>query len=104
MKKPLGVFGIVLILIGSLFVTPVLGISSNEDFEESGIDIKILFVIGGRIKVCLEQKVLYGFGVIVYTDGETSILKNFNISFVGLPFFVNNLILFSFCFYISADV
>ena len=102
MKKIFGIFGIILILSGSTFITPSLGVNVEDNFED--LELKILFVICGRIKVCMDEKELYGFGLIVYNGGETSVFERYNIKFQGFPFFVNNGILISFCIYIPADI
>ena len=84
MKKIFGI-GILLILLGSIFVTPVLGNSINEDFEELELDRKILLVIGGDINIRWIGRELYGDGFIVYADGDISLNSNFSIDFKGIP-------------------
>ena len=96
-KKLFGI-GILLILIGSIFVTPALGNSINEDFEELELDRKILLVIGGDINIRWIGRELYGDGFIVYADGDISFNSNFSIDFTGIPLMFNN-DFFSFCLY-----
>ena len=97
MKKLFGI-GILLILIGSIFVTSALGNSINEDFEELELDRKILLVIGGDINIRWIGRELYGDGFIVYADGDISFNSNFSIDFTGIPLMFNN-DFFSFCLY-----
>jgi len=103
MRNLLIVFGIVFILIGTIFITPALGNNINEDFEELKLNRKILLVVGGGINVCWIDKELYGYGIMVYTNGNTSFFTNYTIKFEGIPLFINNYILFAFCFYKPAD-
>ena len=93
-----------MILVCSIFFTPSLGVSGDEDFEEFELNLKVLLVIGGRINVCNDENQLYGFGTIVYTDGETSILKSYVFNFKGIPFFVTKGLLISICIYTPADI
>ncbi len=101
MKKIFGIIGIVLILMGSIFVPPVLGISTEEDLE---IDLKILAVIGGTINVCNDENELYGFATIGYTNGEILTFERYTIKIEGFPFFIHKGLPFSLCIYRSIDV
>ncbi len=51
MEKMFGIIGIVMILVGSIFIIPSLGVSVEEDFGELELNLKVLLVIGGRINV-----------------------------------------------------
>jgi hypothetical protein len=97
MKKLFGI-GILLILIGSIFVTPALGNSINEDYEELELNRKILLVIGGDINIRWIGRELYGYGSIVYADGDISLDSNFSIDFKGIPLTYTYYFI-SFCLY-----
>ena len=100
MKRIYGVFGIVLILIGSIFVTPILGDNTQEDLP---IDLKILIIVLGTANLCFEENEIYGFASFGYTNGETFLFQRYNINFEGIPFFIHKGIGFSFCIYNPAD-
>jgi hypothetical protein len=104
MKKKLCIFGIIILLINSFFISTSLANQVEEDFEELELNWKILVVIGGIIKICWDENELYGFGVITYTDGETSLMSSYNIKFQGIPLVIKNGILLSYGFYKSVDV
>ena len=89
MKKIFAISGILIILLGSILISPAIASNIDEDYEENELNRKILIVIAGNMKICWEDKILYGFGLIVYTDGEIAILNNYNISFEGLPYFIH---------------
>ena len=97
MKRIFGISGILLILFSSVFITPSLGMYVEEDLES--LEFRILVVIAGRVNVCSEEKELYGFGIIVYTNRETTYFTNYNIGFKALPFFVTKGLLLSVCIY-----
>ena len=90
MKKLLGVLGIVLILIGSIFIIPVVGMGFEEEsVDDLRIRWKILLVIG-RVKVCFEDKIISGFVLIGYTAGEIITFDSINIKYDGIPLIYNN--------------
>ena len=97
MKKLFGI-GILLILIGSIFITPVLGNSINEDYEELALDRKLIIVISGEINTRWIGRELYGNGFIVYANGNISFNSNFTIDFKGIPLMYSTSII-SFCLY-----
>lgn len=101
MKKKFVIFGIVLILVGSFFITPTFGISTEEELD---IDLKILIVIAGTINVCNDENELYGFATIGYTNGEIFTLQRYSLNFEGFPFFIHKGIAFSLCVYNPADI
>lgn len=101
MKKIFGIFGIVLILFGSIFISPVMGDSSQEELD---LDLKILVVVLGTVNVCMDENELYGFATIGYTNGETFTLERYNLNFEGIPFFIHKGIGFSLCIYNSANI
>ena len=98
-RKFILLFGIVFVIICSLLISPVSGNIVNEDYKELELNRKILLVIGGVINICWAEKELYGFGIIIYTNGNTSYMTNYTIKFEGIPLFINNLFLIGFCFY-----
>jgi hypothetical protein len=103
MKKICGVFGIAVLFMIPILATPTLALRVEEnDADDLEINWKMLIVIG-RITVCFEDKVISGFALIGYTDGETLIMERINIEFAGIPIFINNGLLFSFCFYKPAN-
>ena len=102
MKKIFGIFGIIMIVFGLSFSTCSMGYilkDSNENLE-----LKALLVIGGTVNICTEEKELYGFGIIVYTDGETSFFERYNISYAGFPFFITKGLMLSLCIYIPDNI
>ena len=82
-----------------VIANPTFAINSEEYAdEELDIQWKLLIVVS-RINVCLQDKVISGFALIGYTDGEMLVFERVNIPFDGLPLFINNGLLSSFCFY-----
>ena len=82
-----------------VIVTPSLAIEEEENInEELGIQWKILMVIG-RINVRVLENKITGFAFVGYTNGDLLIFERINIQFEGIPLFINNGLLFSFCFY-----
>ncbi len=101
MKKIFGIIGVVMILFVTFLVAPSLANGIDQDSEI--LDLKILLVIGGTLKVCTDEKELYGFGLIVYNDGETNFLESYSIYYKGFPL-IHKSLLIAFCVYIPADV
>jgi hypothetical protein len=99
MMKKIGIIAIVTIMLIPLVSTPTL----SSEIEENELDFrwKVLVVIG-RINVCFDEKTISGFALVGYTAGETLVLERIDIQFDGIPLFINNGLLFSFCFYKSA--
>ena len=104
MKKIFLIFGIIILFISSFFISPCLANESELDFDNLELNWKVLIVIGGIIKICWEDNELYGFGVFIYTYGETSMLTNYNIKFQGIPLVIKNGILLSYGFYKPSDI
>ena len=100
MKRIYVVFGIVLILMGTIFITPAMGDNTQEDLP---IDLKILIVVLGTANLCFEENEIYGFATFGYTNGETFMFERYTINFEGVPFFIHKGIGFSFCIYNLAD-
>ena len=99
MKNIYGVVGIAMLVLIPVIVTPSLAIEEEEYInEELGIQWKILMVIG-RINVRVLENKITGFAFVGYTNGELLIFERINIQFEGIPLFINNGLLFSFCFY-----
>ena len=67
------------------FITPVLGNTLNEEYEELEINRKLLVVIGGEINTKWIGRELYGHGLIVYAEGNILFNYNFSIDFKGIP-------------------
>lgn len=85
MKKLIGITGILLLLFCCSFITPVLGNTLNEEYEELEINRKLLVVIGGEINTKWIGRELYGHGLIVYAEGNILFNYNFSIDFKGIP-------------------
>jgi hypothetical protein len=100
MKKIFGIFGIALILFGSIFINPVLG-EIKQDHTD--LDLKILIVFLGTVNVCMDENQLYGFATVGYTSGETFTLQRYTLDFEGIPFFIHKGIGITFCIYNPAD-
>ena len=84
MKKLIGVLGIVLILVGSIFVMPVIGNEiEEENSKDLGIRWKILYVIG-RVIYNLEAKLIHGYAIIGYVGGEIITFGNIYIEYEGV--------------------
>ena len=99
MKNIYGVVGIAMLVLIPVIVTPSLAIEEEENInEELGIQWKILMVIG-RINVRVLENKITGFAFVGYTNGNLLIFERINIQFEGIPLFINNGLLFSFCFY-----
>lgn len=71
----------------------------EKDNEENELNRKLLIVMAGNMKICWEDKELYGFGLIIYNDGEISTFNRYSINFEGLPFFIHKGISVTFCLY-----
>ena len=102
MKKIFGIFGIIVILLGLSFTTCSMG--HNLIDNEENLELKALLVIGGTVNICTDEKELYGFGLIIYTDGETSFFERYSISYSGLPFFITKGLMLSVCIYIPDNI
>lgn len=100
MKKLFVIFGIVIILVGSIFVTTALGSNIEEDFEEINLKWKAFIAIG-RIDICFDEKIMDGLVIIGYNAGETLIFEQVYIEFDGIPILFSNGLLFTFCLYKS---
>lgn len=99
MKKIIGISGIIIILLSSILISPALASNIAEDYQENILDRKLLIVMAGNMKICWEDKELYGFGLIIYNDGEISTFTKYNVNFEGLPFFIHKGITVTFCIY-----
>jgi hypothetical protein len=102
MKKIFGIFVIIVILFGLSLTTYSMGY--NLDDHEKNLELKALLVIGGTVNICTDEKELYGFGIIIYTDGQTSFFERYNISYTGLPFFITKGLMLSVCIYIPDNI
>ena len=100
MKRTYVLFGILLILIGSILSGPVLGDNSQEELS---IDLKVLIVVLGTANLCFEENEIYGFATFGYTNGESFMFERYTINFEGIPFFIHKGIGFTFCIYNSSD-
>ena len=100
MKKIFGILGISLILIGSIFISPALGVNKQD---ETDLKLKLLIVFLGTVNVCNDENQLYGFATVGYTDGETFTFQRYTIDFEGNPFFITKGIGFTFCIYNPAN-
>ena len=102
MKKIFGIFVIFVILFGLSFTTCSMG--QNLIDNEENLELKALLVIGGTVNICTDEKELYGFGLIIYTDGETTFFERYSISYSGLPFFITKGLMLSVCIYIPDNI
>ena len=87
-----------------IFLIPLVStrtLSSSIEENELDFNWKILLVVG-RINICFEEKIISGFALVGYTAGKTMVFERINIPFEGIPLFINNGLLFSFCFYNAA--
>ena len=100
MIRKIGILGILVILIIPVIATTIM--AQENETEEFETNWKVIIAIG-RINVCFEDKIISGFAIIGYTAGEILVLERINIKFDGIPLFINNGLMFSFCFYKSAD-
>lgn len=99
MKKICAVFGVVLLFVIPVLASPSLAIDENEyATEELGIQWKILLVMG-RINVRFLENKITGFAFVGYTNGQILLFERIDIQFEGIPLFINNGLIFSFCFY-----
>ncbi len=97
MKKTIIIFGIILILFGTILITPTSAIITDKNNESYGY--KILIVICGTLDVHIAEKELYGFGIIVYNAGQTHFFERYSIHYKGLPLIFKGLGLSFFCLY-----
>lgn len=100
MKKIFGILGISLILIGSIFINPALGVSTQD---QADLELKLLIVFLGTVNVCNDDNQLYGFATIGYTDGETFTFQRYTIDFEGIPFFITKGLGITVCIYNPAN-
>lgn len=99
MKKIIGVSGILLVILIPVIANPILAVNMvDHDADELELRWKLLIAIG-RVNISFDDKVLYGFVLVGYTNGETLIFESINIPFDGIPLFINNGLLFSFLLY-----
>jgi hypothetical protein len=104
MKKLFGVFGVVLILVGSTLIIPAVGMGVDEKYINNlEIKWKILFVIG-RVNYNLGAKLITGYAVLGYVGGEILTFSSIYIKFELFPLFINNGVFSSFCIYKPADI
>ena len=68
MKKILGIFGIVFLLMITALVTPTIGTEEVTTMEKEGLEWDVLIAIG-RTKVCFQENVIFGFVLIGYNAG-----------------------------------
>jgi hypothetical protein len=99
MKKIIGISGIIIILLASILISPALASNIDENYQKNELNRKLIIVIAGNMKICWEDKELYGFGLIIYNDGELSTFTNYNVNFEGLPFFIHKGITITLCIY-----
>ena len=100
-EKKIIIIGILLILFGTFLITPTSAISITEKNE--GYGHKMLIVICGTLDVHIAEKELYGFGIIVYTAGQTHFFERYSINYKGLPLIFKGLGLSFFCVYRPAE-
>jgi hypothetical protein len=101
MKRTFVIIGIMIILFGTFLITPLSAISTEEN--NGGFGHRILIVICGTLDVHIAEKELYGFGIIVYTAGETNFFERYTINYRGLPLIFKGLGLSFFCIYKPAE-
>jgi hypothetical protein len=103
LKKIFGYFGIILILIFSIFAISAVGMEvEEENFNDLEIKWKILLVIG-RVNICFDDKIISGFALIGYVAGEILTFEDLNIKYEGIPLIYNNGLFSTFLLYKPAD-
>jgi len=99
MKKIIGLSGILLVLLIPVIANPILAVNLEEyNADDLELRWKLLIAIG-RVNISFDDKILYGFVLVGYTNGETLIFESINIPFDGIPLFINNGLFFSFLLY-----
>jgi hypothetical protein len=100
MKKIFGVLGISLILFGSIFISTAVGVNTQDNTD---LELKLLIVFLGTVNVRNDEKQLYGFATVGYTDGETFTFQRYTIDFEGIPFFITKGLGITVCIYNPAS-
>ena len=91
-KKAVGIFGMTLVLFGTLLIQPAMAQTLHQDFESS------LYAIG-FIRINSQDYEINGFVLTGNNDGDRLFLKQINIEYDGTPIMVTNPLPFVFSIY-----